>query len=150
MNVYQPTVLRQFFSLDVESQTTRKGYTKRFTYGNGTGSKPLGIDATKFKTRPFTPEITLMALLLHEFTSINKVRFNLGTVNLGERYNHLAMLFYYVGEGLKKEALLSSHCDCTHSVHTGKYMPSANSQLENTPTVIYSLGSVRDLNFSRR
>ena len=29
-------------------------------------------------------------------------------------------------------------------------MPSANSQVENTPTVVYSLGSVRDLKFSRR
>ena len=68
MNVYQPMVLRQYFSLDVVSEIPKEGYNKRFTYGDGTGSTPLGIDATNFKTRPFTQEITLMALLLHEFT----------------------------------------------------------------------------------
>ena len=150
MNVYQPTVLRQYLGCDVDSKTTINGYTNRFTYGTGTGSTTLGIDATNFKTRPFTPEITLMSSLLHDFISVNRKRLNLDTVHLGDSFNHCTILLYYAGDGLKKESLLSPHCDCTYSVHNGKYMPTANSQVENTPTVVYSLGSVRDLNFRRR
>ena len=62
----------------------------------------------------------------------------------------MTIISYYTGEGLKKQALLSKHCDCTYSVHNCKYIPSVNSQLENTPTVAYLLGSTRHLQFNRR
>ena len=100
-------------------------------------------------TGPFTHEIYLMATMVHQFVYRNRTRLNLDDAELGECYNYLTIIPYYAGEGLKKESLLSKHCDCTYSVHNGNYIPSANSQVENTPTVVYSLGSTRILQFNR-
>ena len=69
---------------------------------------------------------------------------------LGKCFTHCTIIPFYAGEGLKKEALLSKHCDNTYSVHTGKFIHSINSQVEDTPTVVYSLGTTRTLNFYRK
>ena len=150
MNVYQPHVLRQYFSKNVDTKPCKDGYIYRYSYGTGTGSNTLGIDPTNFMTRPFSHEIDVMAKKVHEFVNRNRKRLNLTHAELGEGYNHMTIILYYAGEGLKKVSLLSKHCDCTYSVHNGKYILSANSQVENTPTIVYSLGSARSLNFNRR
>ena len=150
MNVYQPTVLRQYYSISANDTKCREGYTNRYSYGTGSGSKTLGIDTTNFKTRPFTNDIKILASEVHHFVSANRIKFNLEKANLGKRFTHLSLILYYAGEGLKKEALLSKHCDNTYSVHTGKFVDSANSQVEDTPTVVYSLGTSRTLIFYRR
>ena len=45
---------------------------------------------------------------------------------------------------------MGPHCDCTFPVYNSKFIPSANSQVQNTATLIYSLGGKRELNWSRR
>ena len=55
----------------------------------------------------------------------------------------------YAGDGSKKVSLLSKYFECTYSVHNSKYILSDNSQVENTITIVYSLGSARSLNFNR-
>ena len=42
------------------------------------------------------------------------------------------------------------HTDYVYSVSNGKYIPKLNSQVENTPTLIYSLGSSRTLKWKSR
>ena len=60
MNVYQPHVLRQYFSKNVDTKPCKDGYIYRYSYGTGTGSNTLGIDPTNFMTRPFSHEIDVM------------------------------------------------------------------------------------------
>lgn len=42
------------------------------------------------------------------------------------------------------------HTDCVYSPHDGKFKKQSNSQVENTPALIYSVGDERILNFKRR
>ena len=134
----------------MDTKPCKDGYIYRYSYGTGSGSNTLGIDPTNFMTRPFSHEIDLMAKMVHQFVYRNRTGFNLDDAELGECYNHMTIISYYAGKSLNKEARLSKHCDCTYSVHNGKYIPSDNSQLENTSTVVYSLGSTRSLHFNRR
>ena len=76
--------------------------------------------------------------------------FGLNSVDLSRIFNHCTILMYYASDSIKKESKLGTHCDCTYSVHTGKFVASANSQAQNTPTVIYSVCGKRELNWSRR
>ena len=127
MNVYQPTVLRQYFSISANHTKCREVYTNRYSYGTGTGSKTLGIDPTNFKTRLFTNDIELLASQVHQFVLANRTKLNLDMAKLDKCYTCYTIINFYAGEGLKKEALLNKHCDNTYSVHTGKFIHSANS-----------------------
>ena len=70
---------------------------------------------------------------------------NLTSVNLSLEFNHCTVLIYYAGEHLKKKSSLGYHTDCVYSASNGKYVPKLNSQVENTPALIYSLGNTRTL-----
>ena len=45
---------------------------------------------------------------------------------------------------------MGMHSDCVYSVQNGCYVQKDNSQVQNTPTVIYSLGDTRSLHWNRR
>ena len=66
------------------------------------------------------------------------------------QFNHCSVILYYAGEGLKKSAKLGFHSNCVYSTQNRTFVSSANSQVINTPTVIYSLGDSRVLNWRRR
>ena len=148
LNIYRPSVLRQYFGKDVSKTETSS--TMRYTYGNGSGCSTLGIDPSRFMTRPFTSDMYVLSDLIHQFLLKNKATLGLDNVYLGDGFNHCTVLLYYAGEGLRKESFLRPHCDCTYSVHNGNFMQNLNSQVENTPTVFYSLGTTRELRFDRR
>ena len=42
------------------------------------------------------------------------------------------------------------HCDYVYSVKDGSFTKNANSQVENTPAVIYTLGDSRILKWRKR
>ena len=42
------------------------------------------------------------------------------------------------------------HCDCVYSVKDGSFTKNANSQVDNTPAVIYTLGDSRILKWRKR
>ena len=44
---------------------------------------------------------------------------------------------------------MGMHTDCTYNVNNDKYMASANTQMYNTPTVVYSMGDIRYLHWKR-
>ena len=50
---------------------------------------------------------------------------------------------------MKEVSSMGWHADITHD-SDGKYQPSQNSQRINTPTVVYTLGDERTLNWRRR
>ena len=149
LNILRPSVLRQYYGRNIDNQCHEE-YVRRYSYGTGSGSNTLGIDGNKFMTKNFTHEIDTMAKELHTCLKNNRRKFNLQDVDLHDGFNHCTILLYYGGEGLKKESLLPNHCDCTYSTKDGTFLHSANSQVENTPTVVYSVGTKRRLNWCRR
>ena len=82
-----------------------------------------------------------MATYLHEIINGNKELMYLTCIDLSLECNQCTILLYYAGEILKKRSSLGYHTDCVYSISNGKYVPTFNSQVENTPALIYSLGS---------
>jgi len=147
LNVYRRSVLRQYFGL---THSTTDKEVRRYSYGTGAGISSVGIDITNFMTRELTPPMNELSIKLFEMLKCNRVKLNLENVDLSNTFNHCTVLMYYASDKIKKLSDLGKHCDCTFSVHNGKFIPSANSQAKNTVTVIYSLGGERELTWSRR
>ena len=71
-------------------------------------------------------------------------------VNLDQCFNHCTVITYYAGGDLKKQASLGMHTDCVYSPRDGTFTNDSNSQVENTPAVIYSLGDQILLHYKKR
>ena len=126
------------------------GIEYRYTYGNGTGLCSVGMDPSNFVTRPFSPSLHIIARELHSLINSNVKFFNVESVNTSLKFNHYSILIYYTGSELKIESTLGMHCDCVYSVKDGSFTKNANSQVENTPAVIYTLGDSRILKWRKR
>ena len=147
LNIFRDSVLRQYFGLDVSICDKS---AKRFSYGTGGGISSVGIDPARFMTRPFTCELLILSRAIHELMLKNKSLLNLDSVDLTTPFNHCTILLYYASNDTKEKSILRPHTDCQYSHNTGLFLKSANSQLKNTATVVYSLGSSRNLKWSRR
>ena len=147
LNILRPAVLRQYFGKEI-SRTTKN--VERYTYGSGSGTSSVGMDPRNFVTRSLSGEMIYMIEDLHKNLTDNLTLFNLDGVDLTTKFNHCTVLIYYAGEGLKKSTSLGYHTDCVYSAVTGEYMTKHNSQKENTPAVIYSIGDKRNLNWRCR
>ena len=147
LNIFRPAVLRQYFGKEVANID---GKLKRCTYGSGTGSSSVGMDPNNFVTRAFTKDLIAMTNDIHDMLRNNKKLFNMIGVDLSQKFNHCTILIYYAGEGLKKYTSLGYHTDCVYSPSTGEYSLHSNTQEQNTPAVIYSIGDKRRLNWRCR
>jgi len=150
LNILRPAVLRQYYGLNVKDVVRQKHSVQRYTYGSGSGTSSVGIDPNNFVTREMSEDMKLMSIELNELLIKNRSHFKLDDANLDMPFNHCTVLVYYAGDSLKKHARLGMHSDCVYSVNTGFYVKKDNSQVQNTPTVIYSLGDTRSLHWSRR
>lgn len=150
LNTIRPACLRQLFANDVDVIRRSKKFVRRFTYGFGSGTSSVGMDPYNFVTRRMSPEMQYIGTKLHELLQRNRVFFNLEGVDLDQQFNHCTVIIYYADDCLKKQASLGMHCDCVYSPHDGKFKKKSNSQVENTPALIYSVGDERILNFKRR
>ena len=56
---------------------------------------------------------------------------------------------YYTRANLKLISSSGVHCDCLYSPTYGSFSIKANSQVENTPEVIYSIGDHIVLNWKK-
>ena len=147
LNIFRPAVLRQYYGKDVGNID---GKIKRCTYGSGTGSSSVGMDPNNFVTRAFNNDLSSMSEHIHDMLCNNKKLFNMVGIDLSQKFNHCTILIYYAGEGLKKHTSLGYHTDCVYSPSTGKYSSNSNTQEQNTPAVIYSIGDKRRLNWRCR
>ena len=150
LNILRPAVLRQYYGKNLLMNTVLQNQIKRYTYGSGSGTSSVGMDKYNFVTRPMGPSMEILSSDIHTFLTQNKKHFNLETVDMTHQFNHCSVILYYAGDGLKKSAKLGFHSDCVYSTQNGTFVSSANSQVINTPTVIYSLGDSRVLNWHRR
>ena len=147
LNIFRPAVLRQYYGKEVANID---GKVKRCTYGSGTGSSSVGMDPNNFVTRSFNKDLSAMTDDIHDMLCNNRKMFNMLGVDLSQKFNHCTILIYYAGEGLKKYTSLGYHTDCVYSPSTGEYSLHSNTQEQNTPAVIYSIGDKRRLNWRCR
>ena len=110
----------------------------------------VGMDPHNFVTRALTKEMKAMINEIHEILSSNRTLLNIDKCDLRKKFNHCTILLYYAGDGLKQNTSLGFHTDCVYSVHNGEYMSKSNSQVANTPAVIYSIGDTRYLKWQLR
>jgi len=134
----------------MEQISGKSNIVRRYTYGSGTGTSSVGMDPRNFVTRLMTDEMISLSKELHKLLMNNKSYFKLEDANLTLPFNHCTVIVYYAGEYLKESSKLGMHSDCVYSVRDGCYVKRDNSQIQNTPTVVYSLGDTRSLHWSRR
>ena len=150
LNILRPAVLRQYYGANVDVINESNHFIKRYTYGYGSGTSSVGIDPFNFVTRKMTKEMEYIGTELHEILSKNQKFLNLESADLSQKFNHCTVIMYYTGTNLKQSSSLGMHCDCIYSPKDGSFVRKANSQVENTPAVIYSIGDTRVLNWGKR
>ena len=146
LNILRPAVLRQYFGIEIQ-ECMDKG--KRYSYGSGSGSSSVGMDPLNFVTRPWNGLMYAMSHEIESFLDSNKSLFKLDSC-IDIRFNHCTVLIYYAGSGLKEKSVLGYHTDCVYSAVSGEYISNKNTQVENTPAVIYSIGDTRELHWKVR
>ena len=147
LNILRPAVLRQYYGMNITEGVEQ---VKRYTYGSGSGTSSVGMDPLNFVTRPWNAWMIAMSHDIQCILNDNKKLFKLNNCNLEKKFNHCTILIYYAGSGLKKISSLGYHTDCVYSPSSGEYISKLNSQVENTPAVIYSVGDTRYLHWKVR
>ena len=150
LNILRPAVLRQYYGLNVEEKELPKYGIPRYTYGSGTGTSTVGRDPNNFVTREMSEDMKTMSFELKQFLIKNKSYFKLDDANLDYPFNHCTVLMYYASKSLKSHAKLGMHSNCVYSAQNGLYIKKDNSQVQNTLTVMYSLGDTWLLHWMRR
>ena len=89
-----------------------------------------------------------IASTIHDILISNRTLFNLNGVDMSKKCNHFTVIIYY-GKEFKSETTLGMHSGCVYFVMDGKYTEYFNSQVVNTPAVIYCLGDSRVLNWKK-
>ena len=97
-----------------------------------------------------TYEMECIATELHELLLHSTKFLNLESTDLSKKINYYTIIMYYAGANLKQSSSLGMHCDCIYSPTDGSFARKANSQVENTPAVIYSIGDCRVLNLKKQ
>ena len=150
LNLLRPAVLRQYYGMNVLRPFETNSSVCRYTYGSGTGTSSVGMDPKNFITRKMTEAMECMSKDIYTYIKSHRSELDLDNANLESGFNHCTILLYYAGQSTKENSKLGMHCDCVYSPQDGYFVKKANSQVEGTPTVIYSLGDERSVNWIRR
>ena len=81
--------------------------------------------------------------------SSNRDDLNLDCVNLNERFNSCMILLYYTKMCKNTSSNMGFHCDSKYS-KSSRFLKSSNTQLENMPVVIFTIGFSRLLHWRKR
>ena len=139
-NFQRPAVLRQHFG--------RVDYKRDhiYCYGTGSGSASVGTHPAYIITREMTPDMEKVADELFEV--VKKYNHNQGMAV--EPFNHCTVLFYFNKcPNSSQSMLLGFHTDNVFSSN-GKFLLKKNTQKENTPTCILTLGEQRELHLQHQ
>jgi hypothetical protein len=116
-------------------------YELRYNYGAGSGTGSVAINESHRVIRRWTPEIDYMAKAIWEMIEADDNYKHLADGFKG--FNHVAELPY------GKHNNVGKHNDCAHDKN-GKFCHKQNSQAENSPVAILTIGDTRPLEFYRR
>ena len=110
----------------------------------------VGTDPNNFITRKMTDHMILISDLLHHIMQSNRARLKLTDYNIYDTFNHCTVLIYYADDNHKISSSMGCHSNCTYILDDGKFDSTRNAQVVNTPTIVYTLGDSRSLNWKRR
>lgn len=151
INVARKPVLRQYFGKE-DTRSKNKAYAKRYVYALGSGSATIGTDKQNWRTREMTAEMKRMAQLLQNYVMSLKEYSGMAT-NLS--LNTCVVLYYIRDEKgsitSKEVSSLGWHCDISH-IHKGNsfQVKTGQSQVQDTPTIVLTLGCERQIQFGVR
>ena len=140
-NFERPAVLRQYFGL-------KAGPELVYAYGSGSGAKTVGTHPDYDCTREMTEEMAILAKCIEKRLHYLKKHCHL-MPNLTFSLNHCTVLFYFHKKKGASNKMLAFHTDNVYSVN-GKFLHGKNSQKENTPTCVVTIGGSRFLQFERQ
>jgi hypothetical protein len=138
--VTRPGVLRISFGLDChETDQDNLNFVSRYIYGSGSGSNSVGTNPLEFQTRPMSHSMVLLAEAVQDKLRQRQTRF-CSTTDLSCPFNSVVILLYMGKDVIRerKESSLGFHCD-TEYTPKGEFA-SNNSQKQNTPVVVLTLG----------
>ena len=113
----------------------------RYTYGYMNGKNPAGTDPAKHVTKPFDSNMDALSNYLHDHLLHHQKNLNVEKLDLTKAFNSCIILVY-------DKSKMGWHTDVKHN-NKGEYLSSMNSQVEDTPTVIVTLGHDRLLHWRR-
>ena len=146
MNITRPEVLRTYYDIDLNFLSPTK--LERVTYGPTSLTGVLSTDSRVYSTKPMSTLMYNLGVCLKDFAIKQFKRQHKSIGIFGCQFNHCTILTYNV-HSHNVNHKLTYHCDCEYS-HNGKCNSLDNSQGENTPVIVYSLGDSRTLYFRRR
>lgn len=140
-NFQRPAVLRQHFG-QVDHQTNSVS-----CYGIGSGSVSVGTHPSYIVTREMTPDMSKVADHLYEVVK----KYNHYHGMAVTPFNHCTVLFYFQKNpnSSKSNKILGFHTDNVFS-SSGKFISKKNTQKENSPTCILTLGASRELHLQQQ
>ena len=145
INLLRRSVLRQLYGRDLDNNYQKYG-TLRYSYGYKKNNASINSDPNNSVTKPFNYYLNSITHKIHQILNERRNELKLELMDLSTVFNHCTALLYYSHPMLKKEAVMPFHCDVTYN-HKGEYVDNMNEQVENTPTVIITIGDSRYLNF---
>ena len=146
MNISRPAVLQIYYGLNV--QAISPTIWNRFTYGPTSLTGTLGMDPRFFTTKPMPLDMFQLGRTLKTYVKEQFKIQNKRTDILECEMNHCTVLIYNP-HSPNINSNLSYHCDCQYD-HYGNFKKTANTQCQNTPVIVYTLGDSRQLFFRKR
>ena len=145
INIKRPAVLRIYYGISEYNFSTP--YVDRPTYGPTRLYSSVGIDPNQYQTKPFTPE--LLHIACHLKKMVNGYSVTGFDSPMEYDFNHCTVLVYRSEEGNNSNTSLSYHCDTTYDTN-GNFVPSKNTQLQNSSVLVLTLGDPRTLRYALR
>jgi hypothetical protein len=143
----RPGVLRTSFGLDCPNEDQDNlNYVSRYTYGSGSGSNSVGSNPLDHQTKPMSHVMVQLAKAIQD--KLRKTKFCKTTDT--EAFNSVTILLYMGGDVIQQRKLssLGFHCDSEYTAK-GEFVGN-NSQKQNTPVVVLTLGDQRTLYMKKR
>ena len=92
--------------------------------------------------------MTEMSIYFHSILLMNKNNYGLQTVDLSTGFNSCTILLYHYIKGTKDVSSMGMHTDVKYT-NAGMFRNCANTQKENTATVIFTIGQNRFLKWQK-
>ena len=96
-------------------------------------------------TRKMSDTMKCTADELHCVIKSNPTSLNIYGGDMIKKFNRCSAILYYAGMNLKEKSFLGFHSGFVYSPINGEFVTRLNFQVENTPSVIYSIGDSRNL-----
>ena len=144
-NFKRPAVLRQYFG----QRAITRDKNSVYCYGTGSGSSTVGTHPRHQVTREQTIEMQTISQYIYRSLLNLQSKQAVPKIPILEPFNHCTVLLYFQKHNRSGTKLLGFHTDNVYSVN-GEFLTKQNSQKEDTPTCVLTLGSKRQLIFQQQ